>query len=151
MLTTIMMASDTFFMRAVGWQYVDGGILAYFSLTMAAITAAATTQRTYAFIAVAGFLMTSMAIVHMGSAPLGLAALGYAMFMFDIRRMTLRKSLMLLLSAALGFLCCQVIYGSLNIIVYRTNFLFEVEQIAVGLVSRHRRPVFRSARCLICF
>ena len=85
LLATMLMASDFFFMRAVGWQYVDGGVLAYGSLTFAALTAAAASRHKYAFTALSGFFYASMVIVHIGSAPLGIALVGYAILIFNIR------------------------------------------------------------------
>jgi hypothetical protein len=136
LLTTVVMGSDIFFMRTVGWQYVDGGVLVYFSLTLAAITAAAsatTILRQHALVAVSGFLVASMIIIHLGAAPLALAVLGYAVFMFDIKKIAWRHILVLILVAALGVLSCQVVYGILNMVLYRTNFLFEAQQVIAGL------------------
>ena len=74
-------------MRMVGWQYVDGGVLAYASLTFATLAAAVGSRHRYAFAALSGFFFTSMVIVHFGSAPLLLALIGYAVLIFDIRRL----------------------------------------------------------------
>jgi hypothetical protein len=137
-LATILMVSDIYFMRTVGWQYVDGAVLAYGSLTFAALTAAATTRTTryrYAFAALGGFLFLSMLIVHLGSVPLGLALVGYALLVFTAKQMGRQEWLTLALSISAGALCCQVIYGLLNIFLYRTGFLFEEQQIAAGAAA----------------
>ncbi len=73
LLATLLLASDIFFMRTVGWQYVDSGVLAYGSLTFAALTAASATSHRYNFVCLSGFCYASMVITHLGSAPLGLA------------------------------------------------------------------------------
>src|SRR5579863_7470666 len=85
LLATALMASDIFFMRAVGWQYVDGGLLAYGGLAFAALTAAATSRYRYAYVGLSGFFYASMVMLHLGSAPLGLALFGYGILVFGIR------------------------------------------------------------------
>jgi hypothetical protein len=135
LLATILMASDIFFMRTVGWQYVDGGVLAYGSLTFAALTAASANRHKYAFVALSGFFYASMLMVHLGSAPLGLAIFGYAIFILDMRRMAWKEFFILILCAGLGALSCQIIYGSLNMYLYGTDFWFEREQIVAGIIS----------------
>ena len=124
----MLLASDIFFMRTVGWQYVDGAVLAYGSLTFAALTAAATSRHKYAIVALSGFFYTSMVIVHLGSAPLGLAFLGYSILVFDIRKSEWREFFRLLFYALLGGAVCQIIYGALNVYLYKTHFFFEDQQ-----------------------
>lgn len=132
LLTTIIMAGDIFFMRTVGWQYVDSAVLAYGSLTFAALTAASQSRHRYAFVALSGFLFASMVIVHLGSAPLGLAMVGYAIYIFNIKRKQWREFVALIPYAALGAISCQVLYGLLNNYLYRTTFFFEIEQLAAA-------------------
>ena len=132
LLTTIIMASDIFFMRTVGWQYVDSGLLAYGSLTFTALTAASVSRYSYAFVVLSGFFYASMVIVHLGFAPLGLAVAGYAIYILDVKRKTWRDFVALVLCAGVGAVSCQVIYGLLNIYLYRTAFFFEDQQIAAA-------------------
>ena len=136
LLATIFMATDIFFMRTVGWQYVDGGVLAYGSLAFAALTAAATSRYKQAFVALSGFFYTSMLITHLGSAPLGLALFGYAILILDMRRMLWKEFCILLLCAGLGALGSQIIYGFLNMHLYGTKFLFEGQQIEAGKLTQ---------------
>ncbi len=137
LLATMLMASDIFFMRTVSWQYVDGGVLAYGSLTFVALTAAAKSRHRYLLVVLSGFFYASMVIVHLGSAPLGLGIFGYAIFILDMRRMRWREFFTLVLCAALGALSCQVIYGSLNMYLYDydPHFWFEREQIRAGMTA----------------
>ena len=132
LLATMLLASDLFFMRTVGWQYVDGAVLAYGSLTFAALTAAATSRHKYAIVALSGFFYTSMVIVHLGSAPLGLAFLGYSILVFDIRKSEWREFFRLLFYALLGGIVCQIIYGALNVYLYKTHFFFEDQQLSAA-------------------
>lgn len=132
LLATILMASDLFFMRMVGWQYVDGGVLAYACLTFATLTAAVGIRRRYAFVALSGFFSASMVMVHIGSAPLVLALIGYAALIFDIRRLEQKEVLRLVFYAVFGGAVCQIIYGSLNMYRYHTHFFFEDQQVAAG-------------------
>lgn len=137
LLATMLLASDVFFMRTVGWQYVDGGVLAYGSLTFVALTAAATSRHRYALVALSGFFCASMMMVHLGSAPFGLAIFGYAIFILDMRQKVWKECFILLFCAALGALSCQIIYGSLNMYLYGydPHFWFEREQIRAGIIS----------------
>ena len=140
LLATMLLVSDLFFMRTVGWQYVDGGVLAYGSLTFAALTAAATSRHRYAFVALSGFLYTSMLIVHLGSAPLGLVFAGYSILIFDIRRSEWREFFRLLFYTLIGGIVSQIIYGALNVYLYKTNFFFEDQQIAAAKATRATPP-----------
>lgn len=140
LLATMLLASDVFFMRMAGWQYVDGGVLAYASLTFATLTAAVSSGHRYAFVALSGFFSTSMVIVHIGSAPLLLALIGYAVLIFDIRRLERKEFFRLLSYAVLGGAACQIIYGLLNVYLYHTHFFFEDQQIAAGKSTRANPP-----------
>lgn len=133
LLATVLMASDIFFMRTVGWQYVDSGVLAYGSLTFAALTAASSSRHRYAFVALSGFLYVSMVILHLGSAPLGLALFGYAILILDVRATSWKELFTLLFWAAIGGMVCQIIYGLLNIYLYRTEFFFEWQQVIAAM------------------
>lgn len=136
LLATIIMASDIFFMRTVGWQYVDNGVLVYGSLTFAALTAARVSRHRYAFVVLSGFFYASMVITHLGSAPLSLAVVGYAIYVLDVRREAWRNLIALVLCASLGAISCQVIYGLLNIYLYRTAFFFENLQIYAAKLAQ---------------
>lgn len=134
-LATILMVSDIYFMRTMGWQYVDGGVLAYESLTFAALTAAATTRYRHGFAALSGFLFLSMLIVHLGSVPLVLAVAGYTLLMLSANRIRKQEYLALALSFCSGALACQAIYGLLNILLFRAGFLFEIQQVVAGVTA----------------
>jgi hypothetical protein len=136
LLATILMASDIFFMRAVGWQYVDGGVLAYGSLSFAAIAAARATCYKRIFLFLSGFLYASMLIVHLGSAPFGLGLFGYAIFTFDLRRLTWKEIITLIFWVGLGVAICQFLYGLLNMYLYGTEFWFETQQIKAGRITQ---------------
>lgn len=134
-LATILMVSDIYLMRTMGWQYVDGGVLAYGSLTFAALTAAAMTRYRHGFAALSGFLFLSMLIVHLGSVPLALAVAGYAFVRLSANRIREQEYLVLALSFCSGALACQVIYGLLNSLLFRAGFLFEIQQVAAGVTA----------------
>lgn len=141
LLATIIMASDIYFMRTVGWQYVDNGVLAYGSLTFATLTAARNSPHRHLLVVLSGFLFTSMVIVHLGAAPLGLPLVAYAFFVFDARHMSLRNVANLFICAAAGVIACQTAYGLLNIFLYHTDFLFEKQQFIAGMISE-RNPIY---------
>ena len=108
--------------------------------TFAALTAAAASRHKYAFTALSGFFYASMVIVHIGSAPLGIALVGYAILIFDIRELERMECFRLLLYALLGVVVCQAIYGLLNMYLYNAHFFFEDQQVAAGKDTRKFPP-----------
>lgn len=141
LLATIIMASDIFFMRSVGWQYVDNGVLAYTGLTYAALTAGRDSPNRYAFVVLSGFFFTSILVVHLGAVPLVLPLAAYALFVFDARRMPFFDLVRLFLCATFGAVSCQVFYGLLNMLLYHTEFFFEKQQIIAGMISQ-KNPIY---------
>jgi hypothetical protein len=109
-------------------------------LTFAALTAAATSRHRYSFVALSGFLYSSMVIVHLGSAPLGLAFLGYSILVFDLRRSEWKEFFRLLFYTLLGGIVCQIIYGVLNIYLYKTHFFFEDQQLSAAKATLATPP-----------
>ncbi len=149
LLATLLLASDIFFMRTVGWQYVDSGVLAYGSLTFAALTAASATSHRYIFVCLSGFCYASMVITHLGSAPLGLAVVGYGIYVFDIRRKHWSDVIVLVFCAAIGAISSQVFYGLLNAYLYHTTFFFENQQIAAAKLAQADPNYFKPLSSLL--
>lgn len=142
LLAILLMTVDIFFMRAIGWQYVDNGVLAYSSLTLATLTKAPHARHHFLWVSLSGFFIASMLIIHLGSAPLALALFAYAFVAFDLKTTQWKLLIKLFLSGAAGAITCQALYGLLNMRLYGTHFLFEWQQIIAGLRSEGDAGLF---------
>lgn len=129
-LGAVFMATDIFFVRSAGWNYVDNGILAYQALTFAALTATGPGKRNFIWIALASFFFTSMCFVHAGSGLLlfPLAAYGW----MRLQPKNGREWRQDIAAALLGVVVCQCLYGALNVWIWDGEFFFAVQQLEVG-------------------
>ena len=130
-----LLALDLYFLRSVGWQYVDNGVLAYQALTLAFITAAAKGNTPWRYYALAGFTAASMIFTHLGS---GAVVFTFALYVYIL---TSRASPNLplvkrirepVLFALLGVGICQIFYGILNLWFYHDRFFFLSRQLKEG-------------------
>jgi hypothetical protein len=145
LLTAVLMISDVFFVRTIGWNYVDNGIVAYYALTIVTLTAAAQSPaRTAAWVCVAAFCFTSMVFIHLGSAVLGLPALGYAALVLEVEKVGMKRLLQLCLAAALGVAASQCLFGILNMALWHSDFFFIKTQFLAGSVELAAKPEWRA-------
>ena len=145
LLTAVLMISDVFFVRTIGWNYVDNGIVAYYALTIATLTAAAQSPaRRAAWVCVAAFCFTSMVFIHLGSAVLGLPALGYAALVLEVEKVGMKRLLQLCLAAALGVAASQCLFGILNMVLWHSDFFFIKTQFLAGSVELAAKPEWRA-------
>jgi hypothetical protein len=145
LLATVLMISDIFFVRMIGWNYVDNGIVAYYALTIAALTAAARSPtRKALWVVVAAFCFTCMMFIHLGSAVLGLPALGYAMLVLEPEKVGMKRLLQLFLAAAVGVAASQCLFGILNVALWQSDFFFIKTQILAGRVELAAKPEWRA-------
>jgi hypothetical protein len=140
---TLLMASDIFFIRSVGWDYVDVGVLCYLSLTFLGLTIAAESSRPLFWVAMAGFCFTSAVFIHLGSVVTAVSVIGYAWYVLDLRRVGLRRLLVLLLAASTGAAICQILYGVLNVLIWKSGFFFITRQITVARFELNTLPQWR--------
>ena len=132
-LAATLLATDIFFVRTAGWNYVDNGVLAYQALAFAALTAAGNAEhRKAGLVAVAAFCSTSMVFVHIGSAILAPVIAGYAWLCLRPHRLGTREILALMASLLAGVAACQLIYGALNVWIWDAKFFFVFQQFSVG-------------------
>jgi hypothetical protein len=144
LLVAILLISDIFFIRSIGWNYVDNGIVAYYALTIAALTAAGQSPtRKAAWVIAAAFFFTCMVFIHLGSAVLGLPALGYAALMLEPEKIGVRRSLLLCVAAAVGVAASQCLFGVLNVALWHTGFVFLKTQLLAGQVELSLKPQWR--------
>ena len=145
LLTAVLMTSDVFFVRTISWNYVDNGIVVYYALTIAALTAAAQSPaRRSAWVGVAAFCFTSMVFIHLGSAVLGLPALGYAALVLEVEKVGLKRLSQLCLAAALGIAASQCLFGTLNMALWHSDFFFIRTQFLAGSVELAAKPEWRA-------
>jgi hypothetical protein len=125
---TIMLVTDVFYLRTIGWDYVDNAVLAYQALTFALLTSAAGRADPRLRLAAAGFAATSMLTVHLGSA-LMLPIFGiYAVYVLEPRMRLLR----LIGWGAVGGAACLVVYGLISTLALHGPFAFWLLQLKSG-------------------
>ena len=64
---TVLLVTDIFYLRTIGWDYTDNAVLAYQALTFALLTRGRSPTRAPISIAGAGFAATSMLMTNPGS------------------------------------------------------------------------------------
>ncbi len=134
--TTGLLATDLFFIRTVGWQYVDGAVLAYQALTFAFINAAVGSAKPRRYFAAAGFTAASMVFTHLAAACLlpvfaGYAAILLARALPDMSAM--QRTREPLVAAIWGGLACQLFYGLILSVLYGYFFVFLFEQLHLAI------------------
>lgn len=134
-LATLMLASDVFYLRTIGWDYVDNAALAYQALTFALLTRAPRAKRPRLCLAAAGFTAASMVAAHM-SAMVMLPVLGayalytsYAAAPFSSRADVARRAVRLAAWSAVGAAGCLLFYGLVSRLLLAGPFLFFLEQL----------------------
>lgn len=148
-LVTALFATDVFFVRGYGWNYVDIGVLAYFTMGMAAITWASRGQvGRFAKLGVAGFAFACMLFVHLGSAILAAPALAYVWYVMPEAR-TRRGMNLVVAGLFVGAVVAQLIFGGLNKAIWGSRFFFLLEQVAVGKIELKTNPSWESPVALL--
>ena len=132
--TTAFIALDLFFLRSMGWDYVDKGIIAYECLTLVMLTLAGTRRRSELYLVGAGFMATSMIFTHLGSIILFPIFLFYSTFVMNQTNSASqfwRRFTYVVFFGAIGAIFCQIIYGSLTVFLHGGDFFFLWRQIRV--------------------
>jgi hypothetical protein len=132
--TTAILALDLFFLRSMGWDYVDKGIIAYECLTLVMLTLAATRRRAEVYLVGAGFMATSMIFIHLGSVVLFPIFLFYSAFVMnrvESAPQFWRHFTHVVFFGVIGAILCQIIYGSLTVSLHGGDFFFLWRQIRV--------------------
>ncbi|HTO41190.1 MAG TPA: hypothetical protein VL026_09465 [Rhizomicrobium sp.] len=144
LLAIMLIASDIFITRAVNWNYVDAGVMAYQALSFAALTAARTSSKRHLWVGVAAFFFTCSIFCHLGSA-FGLFPLaGYAWLCFEPTKQTLRASLKLFGAAVAGVAACQIVFGALNVWINDGDFFFVLLLYKIAQGESHTLDAWRS-------
>lgn len=148
-LVTALFATDVFFVRGYGWNYVDIGVIAYFTMGMAAMTWAERSDRgRVTKMTVAGFAFACMLFVHFGAVILAVPALAYLWYLTPEAR-TRRGVLLLIGGLVLGAAIAQLVFGTLNKAIWGSRFFFLVEQLAVGRIELKNNPSWESPFALL--
>lgn len=129
---TVLIALDFYFLRSIGWDYVDKCVAAYEALTFLFLTMAGRSKCPRLSIAVSGFCAASMLFVHIASVLL--FPIFYLFFILVIkesvsRRDWLLNSINLAIFGATGAMFAQLIFGSLTMILGGGDFFFFLKQI----------------------
>jgi len=131
---SVLLATDFYFLRSIGWDYVDKGVLAYEMLTLACLTAARFQRRQYLMIAAAGFFAASMLFVHLASVivfPLLFIYYGFVVQNARSLRDWLRHFITILVFGTVGAVLAQVVYGTLMVTLHGGDFFFLAAQIGI--------------------
>ncbi len=148
-LVTALFATDVFFVRGYGWNYVDIGVIAYFTMGMAAMTWAARNENgRLAKMALAGFAFACMLFVHFGAVILAVPALAYLWYLMPQARST-RGLIFLIGGLVLGAATAQLVFGVLNKAIWGSRFFFLLEQLAVGRIELQTNPSWESPFALL--
>ncbi len=149
MLVTALFATDVFFVRGYGWNYVDIGVLAYFNIGMAALTWAGKEQAgRFVKLALAGFAFACMLFIHLGSIILAAPALAYVWYRIPEAR-TRRGMNWTIAGIVVGAVIAQLLFGILNKAIWGSRFFFLVEQLAVGKIELKTNPSWESPFALL--
>jgi hypothetical protein len=70
LLVAVLLGGHPFFLKAAGWDYVDGFVIAYFLLAQAALARAAESERWRTWAPLAGAAAGAMAVANLAHAPL---------------------------------------------------------------------------------
>src|SRR5262249_35639157 len=94
----------------------------------------------FAWVLVAAFCFTCMAFIHLGSAVLGLPALGYAVLVLEPEKVGIKRSLQLCLAAAAGVAGAQCLFGGLHVPRWHSSFFFIKAQYLTGRAELAAKP-----------
>lgn len=148
-LVTALFATDVFFVRAYGWNYVDIGVIAYFTMGMAGLTWAARGETgRFGKLVLAGFAFACMLFIHLGSAILAVPALAYVWYVMPEARTRLGMTYVII-GVVVGAVAAQVVFGVLNKAIWGSRFFFLIEQIAVGRIELKTNPSWESPFALL--
>lgn len=77
LFASLLFGSHSYFLRAIGWDYVDGAGITYYLVTCAALTKAATGRRHHVWLGLAGVAAGAMFYTYTLLGVLALPLLGY--------------------------------------------------------------------------
>lgn len=129
-----LLATDLYFLRSIGWDYVDKAVLSYLMLTLACLTAARTESRRHLMIVAAGFFAASMIFVHVASAivfPLLFVYSGFVVQNAQSVRDWWRHLLQVVIYGTIGALLAQILFGTLLVLLRGGDFFFILKQIGI--------------------
>lgn len=131
---SILLATDLYFLRSIGWDYVDKGVLAYEMLTLVCLTAAHNRHRRAILIIGAGFFATSMIFVHVASAIV--FPVFFVYYAFVVQRAQsyhdwVTHFVQILLFGTIGAVGAQLLFGTLTILLDGGDFFFFITQLGV--------------------
>ena len=133
--SSVILATDLYFLRSMGWDYVDKGVLTYEMAVLACLTAATGSRRRCCLMTVvAGFFGASMMFVHLASAivfPVVFAYSGFVVHNCRSLRSWLNHFLRVVICGSIGAVVAQILFGSLLYFAGGGEFFFILKQIMV--------------------
>jgi hypothetical protein len=139
LLAALLMGSYSYFLLAVGWDYVDGAGITYFALALFLVALAARRPRPLLPLALAGAAAAAMFVANIFTAVL-LPALGLA-YLLTAPRRQLRDHLLALAAGACGALALLAGLGLVSVALGgRFLFLLSSFDIAALLAGSASNP-----------
>jgi hypothetical protein len=132
---TALLVVDIFYLRTIGWDYIDNAVLAYQALTFALLTFSGDGARSRMYLALAGFTTFSMLTVNVGSAlwlPVFAVYRLYVVKAVTSRADVARELRSLVGWGAVGGIACLLIYGTISSVVLNGPFVYWIEQLKGG-------------------
>jgi len=131
LFAALLLGTDYYFLRAVSWYYVDGGVLVYLILTLLfLVLTCQTTGRQYPFLA--GWAATSMVLCHFLSGALLPGLSVYLVYAAKNTPQWKNKASRVILLVLAGGVCCLGFLDLINLIV-TGDLLFFMPQLRVLL------------------
>ncbi|HVZ70386.1 MAG TPA: hypothetical protein VG891_13060 [Rhizomicrobium sp.] len=140
-LVLMLLASDIFFVRAMGWNYVDAGVIVYQSLTLASLTAARSSSRRLLWVGIAAFFFTCSIFCHLGVVLSIFPIAIYAWLCLDPANLSRREIRNLVYAAITGVIVCQVFFGLLNAWINGRDFFFILLLFNIAIGETHSSQV----------
>ena len=131
-VVSVMFATDIFFIRAMGSDYVDSGVLLYQLLTLALLTRASQLERPRILLVLAGFTAACMTLTHLLSAIFLPLFLAYYCFFSEGEKTKHGVTFLgtfALVHAGVGALICIAICGLIFVYTVNGPFLFFLPQV----------------------
>jgi len=126
LVATVFMGSYSYFLLAVGWNYVDGAGITYFLLVTLMLTNAALRERSRLFLLGGGIFYGALLYTNIFWIVLSPTFAGYYLLLQCRRKQSLKPANLILSAVdfAIGFLLITILLGGINYAVSQQFFFY---------------------------